>query len=125
MRTDARTHPLTPLLFAGCTSQGKGIILTSDIGNVRHSFKCRDRTSLLAAFAELQVRKWQNVTVPLASIAQQRLETAALRLAFEARLVAALAETTPQELQIVQINPTVDFDPTSLYFAVSWEERPL
>lgn len=35
--------------------QGKGIILTSDIGNVRHPFKCRDRTSLLAAFAELQV----------------------------------------------------------------------
>lgn len=42
--------------------QGKGIILTSDIGNVRHPFKCRDRTSLLAAFAELQVRE-----VPLAS----------------------------------------------------------
>lgn len=35
--------------------QGKGIILTSDIGNVRHPYKCRDRTSLMAAFAELQV----------------------------------------------------------------------
>lgn len=45
--------------FNGCVAplQGKGIILTSEIGNVRHSFKCRDRTSLLAAFAELQVNK--------------------------------------------------------------------
>lgn len=36
--------------------QGKGIILTSDVGNVRHPYKCRDRTSLLAAFSDLQVR---------------------------------------------------------------------
>lgn len=44
------------VVVAGAFFQGKGIILTSDIGNVRHSFKCRNRTSLLAAFAELQVR---------------------------------------------------------------------
>lgn len=54
-------HALLPILFV----QGKGIILTSDIGNVRHPFKCRDRTSLLAAFAELQVRErylWHRAT---------------------------------------------------------------
>eukprot|EP00752_Nemacystus_decipiens_P001840 g1774.t1 len=50
------SYPLKSVQLAPSdkVNQGKGIILTSDIGNVRHSFKCRDRTSLLAAFSELQ-----------------------------------------------------------------------
>ncbi|CAM9717877.1 unnamed protein product, partial [Discosporangium mesarthrocarpum] len=36
------------------SNQGKGFILQSEIGSVRHQFKCRDRTSLLTAFLDLQ-----------------------------------------------------------------------
>ncbi|CAM9212486.1 unnamed protein product, partial [Ectocarpus sp. 12 AP-2014] len=50
------SYPLKSVQLAPSdkVNQASGIILTSDIGNVRHSFKCRNRTSLLAAFAELQ-----------------------------------------------------------------------
>lgn len=53
----ARGFDVIVVVVAVSCFQGKGIILTSDIGNVRHSFKCRNRTSLLAAFSELQVRR--------------------------------------------------------------------